>query len=298
MAEHFVQPPNWEWWIILYFLCAGLAGGSYVLATILRWAGGPNDERLARVGFLVTFPLVVLCAIFLTVDLGHPLRFWHMLIDTTPGAGPFVFKYWSPISLGSWALLVFGLFSFLAFIFAWRMNRERNYARPPGWVRPLNIIGSVLGLFLASYTGVVLSVSNQPVWSDSWAIGALFVASGLSASAALMAWLGRSQTTASTESRLGVADGYFALLEVVALAIFFVTLAMAGTLMHTLHGIYWILWLLVVLSLIPPLRSMGARAQAGAGGAAAVAQSSITVPLIVIVGVLLMRIAVIMSAQY
>ncbi len=297
MAEHFVQPPNWEWWIILYFFAAGLAGGSYVLATILRWAGGPNDERLARVGFLMAFPIVVLCAFFLTIDLGKPGRFWHMLIDTTPGAGPVVFKYWSPISLGSWALLVFGLFSFLAFVFAWRMNRERNYARPPGWVRPLNIVGSIFGLFIASYTGVVLSVSNQPVWSDSWAIGALFVASGLAASAALLAWLGRAQATGSAEMRLAAADGYFAVLEIVALVVFFVTLAMAGTLMHTLRGVYWALWILVILSLLPSLRSIG-RTEAGGGGTATMAQSSITMPLIVLVGVLLLRITIIMSAQY
>jgi formate-dependent nitrite reductase membrane component NrfD len=293
MAEHFVQPPNWEWWIALYFFCAGLAGGLYVLATIFRFRGTPRDEAMARTGFIWSFPLVVLCGIFLTIDLGKPFDFWHMMINTTPGAGGLNWKPWSPISVGTWALLVFGLFSFVAFLFASTMERRARAGDadvlPPGFVRVFNLIGSVLGLFLASYTGVVLSVSNQPVWSDSWALGALFVASGLSASAALMAWAGRSRAGASAEARLQRADGYFALLEAVALALFFVTLAMAGTLSRTFHGIYWVLWILVVLSLIPPLRALGARAPVGGGALSA---------LVVIIGVFLMRVAVIFSAQY
>jgi formate-dependent nitrite reductase membrane component NrfD len=287
MAEHFAQPPNWQWYITLYFYLAGIAGGSYVLATILRWRGGVGDERLARVGYLLAFPLVLVCGALLTIDLGQPLRFWHMMIDTTPGAAGLNFKYWSPISLGTWALLLFSLFAFLSFVMTWKLNRDQNYAQPPGYAKVFNVLGSLLGLFLASYTGVVLSVSNQPVWSDSWVIGALFVASGLSAAAAAIAWLGRSSAGPSGEARLGLADGYFALLELIALVVFFVTLSMAGTLGLTFRGIYWLLWILVVLSLIPPLRSL-------TGGRA----PSTFVPIIVLVGVLLMRIAVIFSAQY
>jgi formate-dependent nitrite reductase membrane component NrfD len=215
-----------------------------------------------------------------------------MLINAGP-AGGLNFKPWSPISIGSWGLLVFSLFSFIAFMFAWTMERKARAGEtdltPPGFAKILNVIGSALGLFLASYTGVVLSVSNQKVWSDSWALGALFVASGLSASAALMAWQGRSRADASTEARLAKADSYFALLEVVALVLFFVTLAMAGTLGQTFHGLFAVLWILVIVSLLPPLMALGGRAPAAFGGMSA---------LVVLVGVFLMRVAVIFSAQY
>jgi formate-dependent nitrite reductase membrane component NrfD len=48
-------------------------------------------------------------------------------------------------------------------------------------------VGALFGLFLAGYTGVLLSVSNQPIWSDTWALGGLFLASGLSVAAAAIA---------------------------------------------------------------------------------------------------------------
>ena len=43
-------------------------------------------------------PALAICPILLTLDLGRPLRFWHMLIDSrTFGLN---FKYWSPMSVG------------------------------------------------------------------------------------------------------------------------------------------------------------------------------------------------------
>ena len=56
--------------------------------------------------------------------------------------------------------------------------------------RVFMIIGALLGVFVAGYTGVLLSVSNQPIWSDTWALGGLFLASGLSVAVAFFVTLG------------------------------------------------------------------------------------------------------------
>jgi formate-dependent nitrite reductase membrane component NrfD len=293
MAEHFAAPPDWGWWIAGYFFLAGLAGGSYTLATILRIWGGASDGPVVRIGYLVALPLVVVCGAFLTIDLGQPMRFWHMMINVTPGAPLLNFKYWSPISVGTWALLAFGIFSFVSFLEA--------LARPPsgGLGRAWAAVGSLVALFLASYTGVVLSVSNEPVWSDSWAIGALFVASALSGSAALLLWLARYRAAApSTARRLLRADRSFAILELLAIVLFFITLAPAGTLGKTLGGPWLVLWLLVIASLIPPL--LGARevdVPGASGASVATSGRGALIAFAVIAGVFLMRVVVIFSAQ-
>ena len=112
-----------------------------------------------------------------------------MLIDSrTFGLN---FKYWSPMSVGAWALLVFS---------AVRVRVLRRGAGAPasacgsaccdgGFGRLFTIVGALFGLFLAGYTGVLLSVSNQPIWSDTWALGGLFLASGLSVAAAALGLL-------------------------------------------------------------------------------------------------------------
>jgi len=286
MAEHFVQPPHWEWYILAYFFLAGVAGGSYALATMLRLWGGPRDGAAARIGFLIAFPALVVCPILLTLDLGQPLRFWHMLVNTTPGQSGLVFKYWSPMSIGSWALLVFGVFAFVAFLEALGVEAiTRLLAGGVG--RAVNVVGGIFALFVASYTGVLLSVSNQPVWSDTWTLGGLFLASGLSGSAALL-----SAAAAGSEGRLRRADGYFALLELILIGLFFLSLTPAGTMSRIIGGPWIVLWVLVAIGLIPPLsalvgRDPASRAPAASGVAA----------LVVLIGVLALRAVVIFSAQ-
>jgi polysulfide reductase chain C len=282
MAEHFAAPPNWVWYIAGYFFLAGLAGGSYVIATIMRLWGPAADEAVVRLGYLIPLPLVVLCALFLTLDLGQPLRFWHMMINTTPGALGLNFKYWSPMSVGVWALLIFGFFALLSFLEA-----RRILGRLPNVIP---IVGSLVALYVMGYTGVLLSVSNQPVWSDTFALGGLFLASGLSGSAALLLWLGHYVTAQpQTEVRLGRADGYFAILELGFIAAFFVTLAIAGTIARALAPLWLIMWLIVLATLVPGLRAAFTRYAAPASAGVAIA---------VLVGVLLMRFVVVFSAQF
>src|SRR5688572_24310790 len=113
-STFFSSPPHWEWLIVFYFFVGGLAGGSYFLAVLIDLFGRDEDRPLARLGYYISFPCIVLSGLLLTLDLNRPERFWHMLIQSET-LRP-MFKPWSPMSIGSWALLIFGLFSFLSFL--------------------------------------------------------------------------------------------------------------------------------------------------------------------------------------
>jgi formate-dependent nitrite reductase membrane component NrfD len=301
LAEHFVRAPEWTWYILFYFFFAGLAGGSYAVATLLRLSGDPRDESAARLGFYVALPLTVLCPIFLTADLGASWpRFWHMLVNVTPDNTSLNFKYWSPISVGAWALLIFGFFVGVSALETFLRDRRGLAVLPMPVNRVFNILGAVMGLFIASYTGVLLSVSNQPVWSDTWALGGLFLASGLTGSAALLALLIRYRADAGASlSRLHQADGYFAALELVLVIVFFVTIGAAGTLSREVP---WLpLWALALVGIAASLVEARGRFRTRASGAeAAVARvrlDTVVVSLLVLVGVVALRAAVIFSAQ-
>src|SRR2546430_17552285 len=139
--ELFVGPPHWEWYILLYFFSAGISGGAFVIGTMLRLWGSPADKAASRLAFIISFPLLLICPILLTLDLGQPLRFWHMLVDAT--AGTPAFKRYSPMSLGPWGLGLFGLFSFLMFLGAVGEGGYLHWRRsaPAG-----RVMGSVLGI--------------------------------------------------------------------------------------------------------------------------------------------------------
>ncbi len=192
----FVADPAWGWWIVWYFFLGGIAAGAYFTAALIDCFGQTADGALSRIGYLIPFPLVLLCGLFLTLDLERPERFWHMLLQSEvvhqafddgwpwSGAGwsgmvqaPLL-KYWSPMSIGAWALLLFGLCSLLSFVGSLWPEGWLSRLLHWGWPRRLFLlVGSGLGFFVASYTGVLLTATNQPLWSQSNWVGPLFLAS-------------------------------------------------------------------------------------------------------------------------
>jgi formate-dependent nitrite reductase membrane component NrfD len=299
-AEHFAGPPEWKWYILFYFFLAGLAGGSYFIATLLRHWGNRDDEPVARLGFYVAFPATVISGILLTLDLKKPLRFWHMLVNTTPGDAGLNFKSGTPMSVGAWALLVASVFALVSFVDAlvrdekirWPIARRLAAVLEGPTGRAWNVVGAVLYLFIAAYTGVLLAVSNQPVWSDSWALGGLFLASGLSGSAALLVLLTRYRPDAEpSRGFLELGARFFAALELALLVVFALTLIDAGTL-DTAFGFPWLLlWLVALAGMAPALRDLAV------DGLRVRTRVWVLAPWLVLAGVLALRAAVIFSAQ-
>src|SRR5437016_7568378 len=161
------------------------------------------------------------------------------------------------------------------------------------------IVGAILGIFIAAYTGVLLAVSNQPVWSDTWALGGLFLASALSGSAACVLLATRTRRDAiATDRKLIEADRYFILLELALIVLFLATLG--GVLSKVLTGGWIILWVIVLAGTLIPLalhwRATRMRATVTAVGTAA-ADISLLAPVLVLLGVLALRAVVIFSAQ-
>jgi formate-dependent nitrite reductase membrane component NrfD len=294
-GEHFVVAPNWTWFILLYFFFAGISGGAFVIGTMLRLWGSPADKAASRLAFLISFPLLLICPILLTIDLGQPARFWHMLVDSTSGTP--VFKAYSPMSLGVWGLTLFGLFSFVTFLGAvgeggylrWRILSGAGRVMSSALGKSFMVIGAIFGFFVAAYTGVLLAVSNQPVWSDTWTLGGLFLASGLSGAAASILLLSRGgREAAVSDGKLMEADRYFIILELILIAVFLITLG--GVVSKVLGGGWIILWLVVLIGTLVPLIAEWRPAL--------VRQvPPVVVPVLVLVGVLALRAVIIFSAQ-
>jgi formate-dependent nitrite reductase membrane component NrfD len=268
----FVADPDWGLWIILYFYLGGIAAGAYFMATLIDLMGHDEDRELPRIGYQIAFPLVSLCGLFLIIDLERPERFWHMLFKSEvvkaaftegwpfSGAGwhqmrdAFLFKYWSPMSVGAWALALFGLCSFLSFLSTlWPGGRLERLFRH-GWSgRVLQVVGSLVGFFIAAYTGALLTATNQPIWSDSVWVAPLFLASAASTGIALMILIAEQRHVAAEAlKRLERADLWALGLE---LAIFAGFLASLGgnllALLQSWHGRLFVVGVLVVGLLVP-----------------------------------------------
>ncbi len=255
-STFFSASPDWGWLITLYFFFGGLAGGSYFLASLIDLFGRPEDRPLSHLGYYIPFPCITISGLLLTVDLGRPERFWHMLIESNTYRP--MFKYWSPMSIGSWAVMIFGIFAFVSFLGAladaeripWSAWRK---VHPPSLLgRCIAVMGGIFGFYVAGYTGVLLAVTNRPIWSDTPLLGMLFIVSAASTSAALMILLAqKSRWTMPGILDLHRMDAWVIALEFIVLIALMISLGPVFRAWLNAWGLLLLFGVIVVGMLVP-----------------------------------------------
>jgi formate-dependent nitrite reductase membrane component NrfD len=293
-STFFSAPPDWGWLIVLYFFFGGLAGGCYFIAALLDLFGAPEDRPLARLGYYIAFPCVIVSALLLTLDLTRPLRFWHMLIESNTFQP--MFKFWSPMSIGSWALFIFGIFTFVSFLAALSEDNRLDWPaarrfRPPGIVNALvAMVGGLFAFFIAGYTGVLLAVTNRPIWSDTPLLGMLFIISAASISAALMILLVQGATWRSPALLvLHRFDAWVVALELLVLIALMVSLGSVFRAWISAWGLLLLIGVIVVGMLLP-LALFWRRDWLGSRNVA-------TAAALVLIGGFLLRLVIVFSAE-
>jgi len=195
----------WGWEIPVYLFLGGLAAGLMVLSGASVLTGRTERWRFTNsVGPLIGFVALVVGMGALFLDLEYKLHVFRFYT---------AFKVASPMSWGSWILvLVFPAMLLGAFSFG-------------TWRRPIAILNVVLGSALGIYTGILLgALGARPFW-NSGVLGPLFLASGISAAAALIHMAAGSEDERRALAKVDVvALG----IEAVLLALLVIQLATGG----------------------------------------------------------------------
>jgi hypothetical protein len=160
-----IHAPVWTWEVPLYFWFGGMAAGSSFVALACDLTG---DEHSAQVARKVALAALIPSPVLLILDLGRPERFYNMLRIVKPR---------SPMSMGAWALTVFGNLAAAA-VGADLLGRRRE-------AKALGAANAVVGGYLGSYTGVLLAATAVPLWARSRLyLGPIFVATATATGAA------------------------------------------------------------------------------------------------------------------
>jgi formate-dependent nitrite reductase membrane component NrfD len=298
-----VHIPGWEWYYVaMYFFIAGISAGAFFIGTLAELFGGERHREISRTAYYIAFPLILLTPPLLIADLGRPERFWHLLFHAKSGI-PYM-NYQSPLSVGSWALLLFGAMAFLSFldnlVADGRLQSapfSRAYSRiPRKWYA---VVGSIAGFFVAGYTGVILNVTARPLWaSTNPLVGALFIASAASTGAAaiylVMSW--RKKLTDSGLPGFDRFDRLSKVLELVlAVALVLVAGRWAAPLLRGLNAVmFW--GGAVLLGTLFPLVA-GWYANSVVGGRVPPERLSTVMAVLVLVGGALLRVSLIQAGQ-
>ena len=184
---------TWGAPIWIYLWMAGMAGGAYFAAFLAERFTGITDRKLLRLAIYLGVPLAVIGVLLLVVDLGHPIRFWHLFTQ---------FKVISPMSIGTWILLAWVGIAIIMAILWWAENflTEEVARSLRRTTERLSWVDLVLAVLLIAYTGVLLAVSNQPLWASTALLPSLFVISAVSTGVAMLVLAGIAVNSVSRGS--------------------------------------------------------------------------------------------------
>jgi len=169
---------TWGMPVILYLFLAGVGAGAVTVSAsvLLRGGGGGFGHahvRLARIGaFIGPLPVIVGAALII-LELGRPFR----------GLNLFKVINLSPMSIGSWLVLLFIIVSLL-YALTFVPTVLPKYARLGERLDPvrkaLAWVCVPLGIGVAVYTGILLgAMPSRPFW-NSPILAMLFLLSALS----------------------------------------------------------------------------------------------------------------------
>ncbi|MGH2544155.1 MAG: NrfD/PsrC family molybdoenzyme membrane anchor subunit, partial [Ardenticatenaceae bacterium] len=115
----------------------------------------------------------------------------------------------------------------------------------------LAVAGGLVAFFIASYTGVLLSVTNRPIWADTSLLGLLFLVSAASTAAALLLLLGRRQITPASVGWLKQMDKWALLFELLVLLAVVISLGAVAQAWLSVWGILLLVGVVLVGNLLP-----------------------------------------------
>ena len=179
-----LQPPVWEKSIAVYFWLGGISAGSFIVSRLASRFGGARYRDASRLASYVSLLALAPCPPLLIADLGDPMRFHHMLR---------IWKPTSPMNFGSWVLTGYGapcaieaVRQFLAArgdaVPPEERSRLTKLAENGKLIAVTDAAGLPLALLLATYTGILLSTTSNPLWCKNRWLAPLFVASAVSTS--------------------------------------------------------------------------------------------------------------------
>ena len=252
----------WTWEVAMYLVLGGLTACIMVLAACMTLLRKDGEAPFATTKLALLPPIVLsLGMTTLVLDLEHKLFVFRFYTS---------FQLLSPMSWGAWILIVIYPVSILQILSTLRsgypqaspyVDRLAAGKAILDWCeanrRVIALTAIPFGIALGIYTGILLSAfSARPFW-NSGVLGPLFLVSGLSTAAALVALVARQHSEKVLFTRI---DLVLIAAELALVALFIINLA-SGTeqqliaLDSIMSGPYtFVFWVLFVgIGLLVPL---------------------------------------------
>ena len=187
----------WNWIVAVDLFGAGLSAGAFIISATAYFLGRQRYETITRIGaYIAPFPVLV-GIVALIYDLERPHLFWKLFLTFQPN---------SVMSLGSWLLLFFSIFSFAHF-YLWlperfdylkilsviKSSRILNLLRGDNLTKTRGLVagfGIPISIGVGIYTGVLLgALTARPFWNNPM-LPMLFLISAMMTGSAAICFVG------------------------------------------------------------------------------------------------------------
>lgn len=153
---HPLKAGHYKWLIAQYFFIGGIGGAAQVISTVVDLVGDEEDRVLVRHGRYIALAGASLSPIFLIADLHTPGRWYNMLR---------IYRPTSPMSVGSWVMTAFGVFSGLTALAQLREDLSGG-TRGRLMGRVFGVPAALTGTVFSYYTGTLISATSVPLWAS------------------------------------------------------------------------------------------------------------------------------------
>lgn len=171
---------SWGVYIANFTFLVGVAAAAVMMVIPVYIYDNEELHDLVIFGELLAVAAILMCLAFVTVDLGRPDRFWHLI----PGIGEFNF----PASMLSWDVIVLNGYLILnVHICGYLLYTRYQGKRPSKWFYiPFVFIAIVWAVSIHTVTAFLyVGLGGRPFWNSA-IVGPRFLASAFAAGPALI----------------------------------------------------------------------------------------------------------------
>lgn len=117
---------SWGLYIAQFTFLVGVAASAVMVVLPYYLHDYKAFGKITILGEFLAIAAVIMCMLFIFVDLGQPRRAFYMIIYPTPGS----VMFWDMVSLNGYLVL--------NVVIGWiTLSAERKMVAPPSWIRPL-----------------------------------------------------------------------------------------------------------------------------------------------------------------
>jgi Ni/Fe-hydrogenase subunit HybB-like protein len=159
---HMSDHVSWGLYIANFTYTVGLAAGGVMMVIPAYVYDDRETHDVVIVGELLAVAAILMSLLFVTVDLGRPDRFWHML--------PFIGRFNWPVSMLTWDVVALGGYLLLNLhISGYLMYMRYLRRRPsPKWYVPFVFVSIVWAVSIHTVTAFLYSgLGGRPFWNSA-----------------------------------------------------------------------------------------------------------------------------------